>query len=154
DLITAFLELAAQRPQTRLAVIGNGEQLETLKSRAAAAGFADRLLLPGRLSSAQVAEWMRAATLFCLPSHSEGCPNVIVEALACGRPIVATNVGGIPELVDEQCGILVPAREPSQLCQALNAALSKPWDTARIATTYRRSWEEVADKTYEVCRNV
>ena len=69
----------------------------------------------GRRKSGEVAQWMRAADIFCLPSHSEGCPNVIVEALACGRPIVASNVGGIPELVDEGCGILMAPRDPGKL---------------------------------------
>jgi glycosyltransferase involved in cell wall biosynthesis len=154
DLIEAFIGLTAFRPQAKLAIIGDGEAAATLKTRAAEAGIPDRLLMLGRRKSPEVAEWMRKAAIFCLPSHSEGCPNVIVEALACGRPIVATNVGGIPELVDQQCGILVPPHDPVQLRQALENALSRSWDAAEIAATYRRGWDEVADKTYDVCLSV
>ena len=70
------------------------------------------------------------------------------------RPIVASNVGGIPELVDDGCGILMAPRDSGKLRAALEAALSRSWDRDRIAATYRRSWEEVADKTFGVCRNV
>ena len=54
------------------------------------------------------APWMNASDVICLPSLYEGCPNVLVEANACGKPIVATDVGGIPELVNNNSRILVP----------------------------------------------
>ena len=95
---------------------------------------------------------MRAADLFCLPSYSEGCPNVVVEALACGRPVVATRVGGIPELVKGTCGMLIPPRDIGELRRALDAALSKQWDGEEIARTSRRSWKDVAAETFAVCR--
>ena len=79
-------------------------------ARARQSSLERRLILPGRLSAPEVRNWMVAAGVFCLPSYSEGCPNVIVEARACGRAVVATSVGGIPELVDQRNGILVPAR--------------------------------------------
>jgi glycosyltransferase involved in cell wall biosynthesis len=97
---------------------------------------------------------MRAADVFCLPSYSEGCPNVVVEALACGRPVVATKVGGIPELVNETCGMLIPPRNAGELAKALDRALSKPWDSEEIARTFTRSWETVAAETLAVCRKV
>jgi glycosyltransferase involved in cell wall biosynthesis len=125
-----------------------------LETRAAAAGIADRFLFPGRLSSAQIVEWLAASDLFCLPSYSEGCPNVIVEAIACGRPVVATDVGGIPELVDESCGVLVPARDSGKLREGLERALATTWDPLRIAAHLGRSWETVAQETYELCCRV
>jgi glycosyltransferase involved in cell wall biosynthesis len=97
---------------------------------------------------------MRAADIFCLPSYTEGCPNVVVEALACGRPIVATKVGGIPELVRPASGILVPPRDSAALREALQLALSKPWDSVEIARTSTRSWETVSAETWAVCRKL
>jgi teichuronic acid biosynthesis glycosyltransferase TuaC len=152
ELIAAFCELLQSRPRARLAVIGQGPYGDTLAERAASAGASGRLLMLGRQDSAGVARWMRAADLFCLPSYSEGCPNAVVEALACGRPVVATAVGGVPELVQEGCGILIPPRDPARLREALDTALSNTWDTAHIAAAHRRSWEEVARRTFEVCR--
>ncbi len=154
ELMEAFIGLSASRPHARLVMIGQGPYGESLKERAAAAGLLSRVSLPGRRDAAGVAAWMRAADVFSLPSYSEGCPNVVVEALACGRPVVASRVGGIPELVDDTCGILVPPRDSGGLRQALEAALSKEWDTAAIARAHTRGWEEVAAATLALCRKV
>ena len=112
------------------------------------------MILPGRCDAAGIAQWMRAADIFCLPSYTEGCPNVLVEALACGRPIVATNVGGIPELIHQDSGILVPPRDSAALRGALHQALSKQWDGEAIARTSTRSWEAVSGETWAVCRKI
>jgi len=152
ELMEAFLDLAKERPRLRLAIVGQGPFGQTLARRAAAAGMEGRVTLPGRRDAAGIAQWMRAADVFCLPSYSEGCPNVVVEALACGRPLVATKVGGIPELVNEASGLLIPPRDARQLRGALDAALAKQWDSAAIASASTRSWDSVAAETLAVCR--
>jgi teichuronic acid biosynthesis glycosyltransferase TuaC len=154
ELMGAFVELAKSRPRLRLAIIGQGPFGDELARRASAAGLTDRVTMPGRCDAAGIAQWMRAADVFCLPSYSEGCPNVVVEALACGRPVVATKVGGIPELVNDTCGMLIPPRDVAALREALDAALSKRWDREEIARTSTRSWEMVAADTLAVCRKV
>jgi glycosyltransferase involved in cell wall biosynthesis len=154
ELMDAFLELARVRPRLRLAIVGQGPYRDTLARRAASANSAKRVLLPGRCDATGIAQWMRAADIFCLPSYTEGCPNVVVEALACGRPIVATNVGGIPELVRPDSGILVPPRDSAALRAALQQAFSKQWDSAEIARTSTRSWETVSAETWAVCRQL
>ena len=154
ELMAAFTELAKSRPRLQIAFIGQGPFLDMLARSAADPGVMDRVHLPGRRDAAGMADWMRAADVFCLPSYSEGCPNVVVEALACGRPVVATNVGGIPELVNESNGILVEPRDPVSLRTALDRALDKTWDSAEIARTSTRSWETVAQETLEVCNRV
>jgi len=154
ELMDAFLELAKLRPRLRVAIVGQGPYKETLARRAAAAGLEGWVILPGRCDAAGVAQWMCAADLFCLPSYSEGCPNVVVEALACGRPVVGTNVGGIPELVAKASGLLIPPRDAAALRAALNTALSMQWDSAEIARTSTRSWETVAAETLAVCNRV
>jgi glycosyltransferase involved in cell wall biosynthesis len=106
----------------------------------------------GRKEPAEVARWMAACDLLCLPSYSEGCPNVLLEALFCGRPVVASNVGGVPELVDSGCAILVPPRDPARLADALAQALTRPWDAAAIAAHYGRSWDDVGRETFEACQ--
>jgi glycosyltransferase involved in cell wall biosynthesis len=154
ELLEAFGGLLRRAPDARLAVIGDGEYKETFERHAAAAGILDRIRMLGRLPSERVAPWMRAADVFCLPSYSEGCPNVIVEALACGCPVVATNVGGIPELCGESSSILVPAHQPESLRAALETALDKPWDRDAIARSFHRGWGQVARETFELCRRV
>ena len=154
ELTEAMISLSATHPRLRVAMIGEGAYRSEMEARASAAGIADRFLCPGLLSSAQIAEWLAAADVFCLPSYSEGCPNVVVEAIACGRPVVATNVGGIPELVDESCGILVPPRDSGKLAEALERALAATWDPSRIWTHLGRGWDKVAEDTYELCARV
>ncbi len=154
ELIESASRLASRHPRLQLAFVGEGLFREELQKRAAASALPDRVHLPGACSSPAVAQWMTAADVFCLPSYSEGCPNVLVEALACGRPVVGTAVGGIPELVTADCGILVPPRDSAALAGALHAALQRPWDEPAIARKFRRGWEEVAAETDAVCRQV
>jgi teichuronic acid biosynthesis glycosyltransferase TuaC len=92
--------------------------------------------------------------VFCLPSLSEGSPNVMMEALRCGRPVVASNVGGIPELLTPMSGILTPPSNATALADALRQAFTRHWDEAAIARISRRTWSDMAGETYDVCRKV
>jgi glycosyltransferase involved in cell wall biosynthesis len=89
---------------------------------------------------------MSAVDVFCLPSRNEGCPNVILEALASGKPVVASRVGGIPELLtDGENGYLVPAEDPASLARALAQALARDWDPEALrASVEFLSWDTVA----------
>jgi glycosyltransferase involved in cell wall biosynthesis len=93
---------------------------------------------------------MSAADLVTLPSYREGCPNVVIEALAAGRPVVATDVGGIPELMDSTCGRLVPPQDVPALADALDQTLSQTWSAAAISSRHSRSWANVAADLHEV----
>ena len=99
-----------------------------------------------------VAQWMAGADVFTLPSYKEGCPNVVIEALASGRPVVATDVGGIPELMDEESGRLVPAMDAAALERALNETLTQPWSADSIASRHHRSWQDVSDDLLVILR--
>jgi glycosyltransferase involved in cell wall biosynthesis len=74
--------------------------------------------------------------------------------LASGRPVVATNVGGIPEILSEQCGRLVPPRDAGALAQALAATLDKNWEAQTISARGSRSWETVAAELLEVFQSL
>lgn len=155
ELMDAFIALARRRPKLRLVCGGEGPLRSELERRAAEAGLADRFQLVGQLSGAAVRGWMVAADLFCLPSYSEGCPNVVIEALACGRAVVATDVGGIPELVKSGSnGLLVPPRNAAALEAGLDQALGQHWNSESVAATYRRDWHAVAEETWSVCTAV
>ena len=101
-----------------------------------------------------VAVWMAASDLVTLPSYMEGCPNVVLEALACGRPVVATRVGGIPEIMNDQCGRLVPPCNPVELGQALASVLDTTWDASAISASRGRSWTTVAAELMNVFHSV
>jgi teichuronic acid biosynthesis glycosyltransferase TuaC len=153
ELLDAVRILAASRPNFAVYAIGIGPFTTELREKIQVAGLQDRFHLLGRKSASEVAEWMSAADLFCLPSHSEGCPNVIIEALACGCPVVATDVGGIPELITAGSGTMVPARDAGKLAAALDAALAgNNWDRQAISRLHRQSWEQVADTFLDICQ--
>ena len=89
---------------------------------------------------------MSAGDLVCLASSREGWPNVVHEALACGTPVVAADVGAVPEMIpSEAFGIIVPPDDVSALEIGLKKALAQPWDRAEIARWGQaRSWQQVA----------
>jgi glycosyltransferase involved in cell wall biosynthesis len=97
-----------------------------------------------------VAVWMGAADVVTLPSYMEGCPNVVLEALACGRPVVATRVGGIPEIMSDACGRLIPPRDVAALAGALDAVLATTWDANSISAHWSRSWAAVASNLMDI----
>lgn len=150
ELVHATRRLAAARPRARVVFVGDGPlHAELAATLAAEPGLP--LQLAGSQAPAEVARWMVASDLVTLPSYSEGHPNVLVEALACGRPVVATPVGGIPEVVDAASGLLVPARDADALAGALAKALAQEWDEAALARRFSRDWEQVARDTLLAC---
>jgi glycosyltransferase involved in cell wall biosynthesis len=154
ELLAAFKRLSLSKPDLRLGIIGDGPFAGEIRAFVERESLHDRVLILGYKPSSEVAVWMRAADLFCLPSYSEGCPNVVVEALACGLPIVATSVGGITELVGDSSGVLLPARDDRALEAAIEKALACSWNRSRIAKASGRTWEDVAADTYAICRQV
>jgi teichuronic acid biosynthesis glycosyltransferase TuaC len=150
ELLEACRTLSATRPGLHLVLVGEGPLQEELSTR-----IATDPSLPVRLAGAQppneVARWMAASSLVTLPSYSEGHPNVLVEALACGRPVVATAVGGIPEVVDVSSGVLVPVRDVPALASGLAQVLERDWDEAALARKFSRDWRQVAKDTLAAC---
>lgn len=155
DLLEAFPALLARRPDARLAYVGAGPCREGLLARAAALGCADRVQLVGAVAHGALGDWFCAADLLCLPSHNEGVPNVVLEAMACGTPVVASRVGGIPEVLPDYAGILVPARQQAALSAALIEAAERTWDKARIvAHAAEFSWEDNVDQLEAIMKRV
>ena len=146
--------MAELNQRFRLVLIGDGVMKAELMELVQRSGLKDRVLLPGGLPPKEVARWICASDILTLPSWSEGYPNVVVEAIACGRPVVATDVGGTREIVDASNGILVQPRNPEELAGALQSALQRQWNHAGIAAAMRRSWDDVAADTLKVCTSL
>ena len=151
DLWSAVEKIAASKPDLRLAMVGDGPAEAGLRERAKRSGLAHHLVLPGVRPAGEIPLWINAADLVCLASHGEGCPNVVIEALSCGRAVVGTDVGGMPELIGEGCGVLAPARNPAAFARAVARALEITWDPRTIAAHFSRSWEDVARETLAIC---
>ena len=155
DLLEAFPAVLAQRPQASLVYAGAGACRDELLARAAALGCAERVSLVGAVPHGKLADWFRAADLLCLPSHNEGVPNVVLEAMSCGTPVVASRVGGIPEVLPEFAGILVPAREPAALAEALLDATARTWQGERIVEHARGfRWDDNIDQLERILQTV
>jgi glycosyltransferase involved in cell wall biosynthesis len=148
DLLEAFTTVRTRHPAT-LDLVGDGELRGELERRTRALGLGDAVRFHGELSRERVAELMREADLFVLPSLFENLPCVLIESLASGLPCVATSVGGVPDLLDGDGGILCPPGDPRQLAVAIETALDHRHeiDPATLATKARQrfSYEAVAD---------
>jgi len=134
DAMPAVLE---RLPDAHYLVVGDGPHRAALEQRAAALGLASRVHWAGATDA--VPDHLAAADLFVLPSLTEALPTVLIEAMAAGLPVVATTVGGIPEMVDHPgSALLVPAADPQRLADAVIRALSSPLQARAMGTAGRR----------------
>lgn len=158
ELVAAIGRLSKHEGRYRLALVGDGVMREQLGASVRAAGLAEWIRFVGGLAPAQVAQWIAASNVLTLPSWSEGYPNVVVEAIACGRPVVATDVGGTREIVNAANGILIAPRDAVALADALIAATERSldggWDESAMARAIARSWDDVAVETLAVCERL
>jgi glycosyltransferase involved in cell wall biosynthesis len=140
----------------RLVIVGDGPERSNLETQVVMGNMKDTVLFVGDIPQASVARWMSAATALCLPSRNEGTPNVLIEALASGRPVVASRVGGVPEVISEdRTGILVEADNDLMLSDALAAVFDRQWDEAEIAATIADcTWSTLARRNIAVFRHV
>ncbi len=152
DLMQAVGLLVASHPRLRLVCIGEDVLGDGARAVAADPRLAGRVQFAGLRPPEQIAQWCAAANIFCLPSHSEGSPNALIEAFHCGRAAVATSVGGIPEIADSRCAILVPPHNPKELAAGLAEALARDWNEPEIAARFSRGWDDVGRETFETCQ--
>lgn len=150
ELAAAFAEVRKGDPRAYLAVVGKGPLLDSLKS------LGDNVIAPGPRPLEEIPVWMAACDVLTLPSYHEGTPNVVIEALNCGRRVVATDVGGIPDLItSEALGELVPPKVTAPLAAALKRALEAQYDPARVAEQGGRGdWNDSAEALLAVLREV
>ncbi len=133
-------------------IVGDGVERERLLAQRAALALDARVEFAGRRPHEEIGTWMSAGDAVVLSSRTEGYPNVIVEALACGRPVVASRVGGVPDIVtDDALGIMVAPEDPAALARGIERALATRWDEARLVGAARaRTWTHVADDLHDI----
>jgi glycosyltransferase involved in cell wall biosynthesis len=144
-LLRAFQPLAAKIPRLHLYLVGEGASRPELEALVASLGLRNRVHFVGSRPHDGLRFWYSAADLSCLASAREGWPNVVLESLACGTPVVATRVWGTPEiLTSPELGILVEQSDES-LASGLESALTRHWDRSRMVQFARaRDWPTVA----------
>jgi glycosyltransferase involved in cell wall biosynthesis len=151
-IVEALGRLAAEgRDDVDVAIVGGageeGDHRPIIEATRDRLGLGGRVILTGPRKNDELPLWYNAADVMCLASSKEGWANVLLESMACGTPVVATNVWGTPEVVcDPAYGVLVD-RTPESIADGLARALDTTWDRERI-TAYARthSWHDVAAK--------
>jgi len=156
SLLIAFKGILDKTKTLHLVFIGDGPLLRSLEEIASNMGLESNVSFLGNQSQEQVSSWMKKAKVFVLPSVEEGLGVVLLEALASGTPCVATNVGGIPDIITEEVGILIPPHDPQAIQTAIfkiiqDEALWKEFSNnarRRAETIY--DWDKVADRIIEL----
>jgi glycosyltransferase involved in cell wall biosynthesis len=145
--VDLLLEALARLPQPDgivLDVVGDGSLRLRYEALAERLGLGDAVTFRGLKPKTQLAALMREADLFVLGSRYENNPCVVLEAMACGLPVVATRVGGLPEVVDDRSGLLSEPGDPASLAACITEALERQFDRAAIARRARERYGTAA----------
>jgi glycosyltransferase involved in cell wall biosynthesis len=156
-LIKAFKILSdkSREDDQRLVVVGEGSNRKDLEKLLSSFQLGEHVNLVGAIPHQDLFLWYNAADLFCLASEKEGWPNVLLESLACGIPVVATDVGGIPEIIRSDRVGLLTERNERDIAKNISIALKKEWDHDEIMQYAREhTWDKVAQSVYEVFQTV
>jgi len=152
----AFSQVARAFPDATLSIAGSGPKLSDLRRLAAELGVESRVRFTGRLDNERIAELYRQADVVLNPSTADNMPNALLEAMASGVPIVSTDVGGIPFLVeDRESALLVPPRDPARMAAMAIEVLSSPelarqLRAAGIERAAQFTWREIRPVLFAV----
>lgn len=149
--IRALNRLIGSMSDLQLYILGTGDEKSNLESLISGLNMKDVVFLKGHIRNKELLTWYNASDIFCLSSEKEGWANVLMESLACGTPVVATNVFGAPEIVrNDSLGLLVE-RTDNDIAGGIEAALNKKWDHGEISRQIReRTWNIVAEEVSHV----
>jgi glycosyltransferase involved in cell wall biosynthesis len=160
-LVEAFGLVRARLPAAHLLIVGDGPEAAALRARVIGLDLADSVTFAGSVPHRDTPSFYRAADVFALSSDFDNSPNVVLEAMACGLPVVTTDVGGVREfMIDQSGGAVVPPGDAPSFARALESYLTEP-DAARAAGTFNRqkastefSWRASALQLLDVYRRV
>ncbi|NOY70866.1 MAG: glycosyltransferase family 4 protein [Gammaproteobacteria bacterium] len=156
-LFQAFAHLLSQYKKSDLTLylIGSGFLLANLKKMAEQLKINSNIEFVGSVVHAELLFWMNAADCLCLPSLSEGHPNVMMEALACGTPVVASSVGSIPDFIHTQNGMTTKPSDPRDIFEKLDACLKTDYDRKKIRDTLQHhDWKDCAKQYFSEIQKI
>jgi glycosyltransferase involved in cell wall biosynthesis len=141
ELVQAFARLASRYPRWRLTCAGDGE-VDELRAVAEQAGLRDRVIIPGWVSPERAREIIATATIFALPSHAEGLPMALLEAMSWSLPVVTSRVGGIPDVIrHDRNGLLIEPGDIDALAESLERLMADADQRARLGLSARQTIE-------------
>jgi len=143
DLIECAKHVCETHPYTRFLICGNGPFFPRLQEKVLKMGLQERILFLGHVTREKLVHLYQNATIHVVPSHYEGLPTVLLEAMSCGIPVVATNVGGNGEVISSGVnGLLVPPKSPEIMAKAISRLLDDRALRERIGRAARKTIEE------------
>jgi glycosyltransferase involved in cell wall biosynthesis len=143
DLIECGKYICDQRSDISFLLAGKGRDLEALKKKVKKLGLQDKVIFLGQMGRDQLVRLYQQSTIFAFPSYHEGLPTVLLEAMACGLPIIATNVRGNRDLISPgKNGILVSPRSPKEMADAISMLLNDDEMRKELGKNARKTIEE------------
>ena len=156
-LIKAITHIIQKNSNARCLIVGDGLEMAKLKLEATRLAVAERVLFAGRVPNSEMPKYYAASDIAVLPSLKEATSIAGLEAMATGKPLVGTNIGGIPQIItDGETGILVPPRNPEELAYAIVSLLNDDGKRTRMGLKARNraetefSWQIIARKTQNI----
>jgi len=155
-LIKAIKSVVEKNRDILLCIVGDGPLKEELQDLTVSLKLSDNVLFVGQKERHEIPKWMNACDVFVLPSIKEGFPTVIPEALACGKPVVSTNIFGIPDIINSRnVGILVPPGNIKELAEAISKAIDIQWDSDIIIKKAEEyTWQSISMRLIECYEQV
>ena len=152
-LVEAISRVNKYRDDVLCFIIGGGALERCLQKQIDSLGLKERVILTGPKPHSEIPIWMNACDVFVLPSVNESFGVVQIEAMACGKPVVATYNGGSEEIIiSDEHGLLVEAKDPQALAEMIGVALDREWDDKMILKYAEQfQWETVAEQIHKVC---
>jgi len=156
-LIESMLQVVKEVKEVRLRIVGDGPLKEQLKSLAGRLGIKKYVVFEGFIPHTRIVSYYQQSDVFCLPTLGEPFGKVLIEAMACGKPVVASNVGGPSEIVEDgQTGFLVPPADPHAISEKILELLKDEklrrsmGRKARKTAEKKYSWSEIAKEYHEL----
>jgi glycosyltransferase involved in cell wall biosynthesis len=155
-LIESSRKVLESRKDVLFVLVGDGTDRKLLEDKIQEYKLKERFILAGKKKHSEIPVWMNAADILCIPSLSEGVPTVLFEALGCGIPVVATSVGGIPEIIqNDNHGVLLPPDDKVALTNALANALQKNWNRPEIIEYSKNfTWEGISNSILNLYKKI
>ena len=152
DLIESSRYICEMHPDAQFIITGKGHLLEKLQTRVKVLGLSDHFDFAGFVSKSDLIRLYQQATIYVLPSHYEGLPTVLLEAMACGAPVVATAVSGTLDVIEDGVnGLLVPSKQPMKIADAVHGILAdrslqhQLSENARKTIQQKFTWDIISD---------
>jgi len=131
-VVDAVARLRAAGQNVYLAIVGDGEERTQLEVRVTRLGLTDRVRFAGAVANADLAQWYSSADVLALASSREGWPNVLLESMACGTPVIASKIASTPEIVRDPVAGELFVREPAAIAAAISRVLARPNDRTAV----------------------